>query len=157
MKVIKEINDLVNSYCSLRDRQNAVYDRCAKQHGLTVNELFVLDILWFAPDGCTQKEICDRLSANKQTIAAITGRFLKRGIITLKEVAEDRRNKRILFTESGKEYARNIIPPAAEAENLAMADLDSAQASELVRLTALFTENMEYKFAELQKTHPAGK
>ena len=67
----KEINDFVNSYCRLRDRQTAVYHRCAKMHGLTVNELFVLDILWFAPNGCTQKEISDRLSSNKQTINAI--------------------------------------------------------------------------------------
>ena len=100
MAVDKEVNELVNAYCGLRDRQHAVYDRCAKRHNLTVNELFVLDILWFAPDGCTQKEICERLSANKQTIAAITGRFLKKGYIRMEEVAKDRRNKRIRFTDS---------------------------------------------------------
>ena len=105
MAVDKEVNELVNAYCGLRDRQHAVYDRCAKRHNLTVNELFVLDILWFAPDGCTQKEICERLSANKQTIAAITGRFLKKGYIRMEEVAKDRRNKRIRFTDSGKTYA----------------------------------------------------
>lgn len=93
MAVDKEVNELVNAYCGLRDRQHAVYERCAKRHNLTVNELFVLDILWFAPDGCTQKEICERLSANKQTIAAITGRFLKKGYIRMEEVAKDRRNK----------------------------------------------------------------
>ncbi len=60
------INQLVNEYCQLRDRQYAVYTNCAKQYGLTTNELFVLDILWFSNNGCTQKEICDRLSANKQ-------------------------------------------------------------------------------------------
>ena len=90
----QRINDLVNAFCVLRDRQYAVYDKCAAHHGLTVNELFVLDILWFSPDGCTQTDICRRLSANKQTIAAITGRFLKKGYISLHEVKEDRRNKR---------------------------------------------------------------
>ena len=81
----KEINRLVNAYCRLRDRQYAVYSRCAKEHGLTVNELLVLDILWFAPEGCTQKEICERLSANKQTVAAITGRFFKKGFFIAKK------------------------------------------------------------------------
>lgn len=76
----QRINDLVNAFCVLRDRQYAVYAKCAAHHGLTVNELFVLDILWFSPDGCTQTDICRRLSANKQTIAAITGRFLKKDI-----------------------------------------------------------------------------
>lgn len=146
MKVSKEINDLVNAYCRLRDRQHAVYSKCAKQHDLTTNELFVLDILWFAPEGCTQTEICERLSANKQTIAAIVTRFWKKGYLILEEVAEDRRNKRIRFTEAGREYAGAIIPPAANAENLAMAELGAENLTELVDLTTRLTENMEKYF-----------
>ena len=146
MKVSKEINDLVNAYCRLRDRQHAVYSKCAKQHDLTTNELFVLDILWFAPDGCTQTEICERLSANKQTIAAIVTRFWKKGYLILEEVAEDRRNKRIRFTEAGRAYAGAIIPPAANAENLAMAELGAENPTELVDLTTRLTENMEKYF-----------
>ncbi len=145
----REINELLNEYCRLRDRQYAVYARCAKRHGLTVNELFVLDILWFSPAGCTQKEICERLSANKQTIAAITGRFLKKGYILLEEIAEDRRNKRIRFTRQGAEYVRGIIPSAAAAENRAMARLGQEDVRLLVRLTKEFTENMEKQFAAL--------
>lgn len=147
----KEINDFVNAYCKLRDRQTAVYAGCAKMHGLTVNELFVLDILWFASAGCTQKEICDRLSANKQTVNAIITRFDKRGFISYAEVKEDRRNKRIVLTESGKAYAENIIPPAADAENLAMADMPIADVAELVKLTAVFTSNMERRFNDIKE------
>lgn len=146
MKASKEINDLVNAYCRLRDRQHAVYSKCAKQHDLTTNELFVLDILWFAPEGCTQTEICERLSANKQTIAAIVTRFWKKGYLILEEVAEDRRNKRIRFTEAGRAYAGAIIPPAANAENLAMAELGAENLTELVDLTTRLTENMEKYF-----------
>ena len=149
MTVTKEINGLVNAYCRLRDRQYAVYARCAKRHNLTVNELFVLDILWFAPEGCTQKEICARLSANKQTIAAVTARFRKKGYIVYEEVEADRRNKRIRFTETGREYAGAIIPPAAEAENLAMAALGLEKLTELVALTTKLTENMEKQFSSI--------
>lgn len=147
----KEINDFVNAYCRLRDRQTAVYDRCAKSHGLTVNELFVLDILWFADGGCTQKEISGRLSANKQTVNAIITRFDRLGYITYEEVKEDRRNKRIALTESGKRYAKGIIPPAADAENLAMADMPIEKVAELVKLTTTFTENMERRFAAIKE------
>lgn len=147
----KEINDFVNAYCRLRDRQTAVYDRCAKMHGLTVNELFVLDILWFAPEGCTQKEMSERMSVNKQTINAIIARFDKKGYITYEEMKEDRRNKRIVFTERGKAYAEYIIPPAADAENLAMADMPLGKAAELVKLTTVFTENMERRFADIKE------
>ena len=144
-----ENNKLVNAYCRLRDKQFAIYSRYAKKFGLTANELFVLDIIWFADAGCTQKEICVRLSANKQTVAAIIGRFSQKGYLTLREEGGDRRNKRILFTEQGREYARAIIPPAADAENAAMADMDIAQSRELVRLTVQFSENMEKRFLEI--------
>lgn len=147
----KEINKYVNEYCRLRDRQLAVYDGCAKLHGLTVSELFVLDILWFAEGGCTQKDICERMSANKQTINSIIIRFDKKGFISYAEVKEDRRNKRILLTEKGKSYAKDIIPPAAAAENLAMADMPLDKIAELVKLTTVFTENMERRFAEIKE------
>lgn len=56
----KEINDLVNAYCRLRDRPYAVYSKSAKRHDLTANELFLPDILWFAPEGCTQTESMEK-------------------------------------------------------------------------------------------------
>lgn len=145
----KKINEFVNAYCVLRDRQFAVYSKYAKIHGISVNELFVLDILWFLPDGCTQTEICERLSANKQTINAVTTRFCKQGYIAFGEVKKDRRNKIVVLTERGRSYAKDIIPPAADAENLAMADMPVDKVDELVKLTAAFTENMERHFADL--------
>ena len=147
----KKVNDKVNEYCKLRDRQHAVYANCAKANGLTVNELFVLDILWFANSGVTQKEIIERLSANKQTISAVVARFLKDGYITLVKTDDDRRNKIIRFTEKGKKYAEKIIPPAADAENLAMADLNEEEMNELVRLTIKFTEKMEKRFSAIKE------
>lgn len=147
----KRVNDLVNAYCRLRDRQLAVYEKCAKRHGLTVNELFVLDILWFAPGGCTQNEICERLCVNKQTVNSVIARFDKRGYLAYSQVQEDKRNKRLSLTESGKAYAEKIIPPAADAENLAMADLTEKRAAELVALTVAFTESMERRFADIEE------
>ena len=103
------------------------------------------------PTGLTQKEISDRLSSNKQTINAIITRFDKQGFISYKTVKEDRRNKRIILNESGKAYANGIIPPAADAENLAMADMPVEKVAELVKLTATFTENMERRFADIKE------
>ncbi len=145
----KEINELVNSYCKLRDRQYAVYHKCARQNNLSTNELFVLDILWFAKNGTTQKEICERLSANKQTIASIVNKFYNKGYVEYFEVKEDRRNKLIKFTESGLKYAKQIIPPAANAENLAMANLGIENIKQLVKLTTCFAENMEIEFDKI--------
>lgn len=52
---------------------------------------------------------------------------------------------------AGKEYVERIIPPAAQAENDAMAELSGEQQAELVRLTDLFSEQMHLKFQSINK------
>lgn len=142
----EEVRAFVNQYCLLRDMQFAAYELYARKYGLTAKELFVLDIIWFAPDGCLQSEICDRLSATKQTVSAIIKKFWKLGYLSLTESESDRRNKIIRFTEAGVEYTKKIIPPAASAEIDAMAELSGEDIAELVRLTTLFSVQMKAKF-----------
>ena len=106
----------VNWYCRLRDVQYGAYESYARRHGLTTKELFVLDIIWFSPDGCSQTEICARMSATKQTVSAIVKKFIGMGYMELTESEQDRRNKTIHLTDEGREYVGRIILPAAEAE-----------------------------------------
>lgn len=147
----EEVRAYVNQYCHLRDVQFAAYELYARKHSLTAKELFVLNIIWFSEDGCLQSEICERLSATKQTVSAIIKKFWKQGYLSLTESEIDRRNKIIRFTEAGRAYTEKIIPPAAKAEVDAMAELDVSgeNISELVRLTTLFSNQMAKKFSEI--------
>lgn len=147
----EKVRAYVNQYCRLRDVQFAAYELYARKYNLTAKELFVLDIIWFAPDGCLQSEICERLSATKQTVSAIIKKFWKLGYLSLTESETDRRNKIIRFTEAGMEYTRKIIPPAANAEIDAMAELSGEDIAELVRLTTLFSEQMKAKFQAIKE------
>ena len=147
----KEVRTYVNQYCKLRDVQYAAYEMYARKHNLTAKELFVLDIIWFAPDGCLQSEICKRLSATQQTISAIIKKFLKQGYVSLTESKTDRRNKIVRFTNTGIEYTKKIIPPAANAEIDAMSELSEKDITELVRLTTLFSHRMKEKFEKIQE------
>ena len=147
----EEARAYVNQYCHLRDVQYAAYELYARRHCLTSKELFVLDIIWFAPDGCLQSEICERLSATKQTVSAIIKKFWKMGYLSLSESETDRRNKIVCFTEAGMEYTRKIIPPAADAEIEAMAELSGEDIAELVRITTLFSNQMLKKFNEIKE------
>lgn len=98
-----------------------------------------------------QSYICERMSATKQTISAIIKKFLKLGYVTLSEDEKDRRNKIIRFTADGFAYAEKIIPPAADAEISAMAELAKKEdIAELVRLTALFSDLMKKKFDDIK-------
>ena len=144
----EEVRAFVNQYCHLRDVQHAAYELYARKYNLTSKELFVLDIIWFAPDGCLQSEICDRLSATKQTVSAIIKKFWKMGYLSLTESKTDRRNKIIRFTDKGIEYTKKIIPPAAHAEIDAMAEfgLQGGDVAEFVRLTTQFSNYMKKHF-----------
>lgn len=142
----EEVRSYVNQYCVLRDIQFSAYELYARKHNLTAKELFVLDIIWFAPDGCLQSEICERLSATKQTISAIIKKFWKQGYLSLTESETDRRNKIVRFTDEGREYAKKIIPPAANAEIDAMGELSDTDIAELVRITTLFAYCMKERF-----------
>lgn len=145
-----EISELMAVYNKLRDRQYAAYAKYARRHNLTVNEVFVLYLLWFSSSGQTQKEICEAISVNKQTVNAIVSRFHDSGYIMYTDADDDRRNKRIVLTECGKAYTDGIIPPVAAAEDLAMAELTVEKASKLVELTNTFTEIMERRIAETE-------
>lgn len=144
----EEVRKFVNVYCHLRDVQYAAYTNYARRFNLTTNELFVLDIIYFAPQGCTQAEICTRMSATKQTISAIIKKFLQLGYVMLAETESDRRQKIIHLTAEGIKYARQVIQPAADAEIDTMAALDSAEIAELVRLTEKFSALMADKFSK---------
>ena len=144
----EEVRKFVNVYCHLRDVQYAAYTNYARRFNLTTNELFVLDIIYFAPQGCTQAEICTRMSATKQTISAIIKKFLQLGYVTLAEAVGDRRQKIIRLTAEGLKYARQVIQPAADAEIDAMAALDGTEIAELVRLTEKFSAQMADRFSK---------
>lgn len=147
----EEVRTYVNKYCKLRDVQFAAYEMYARKHNLTARELFVLDIIWFAPDCCCfQSEICERMSATKQTINAIIKKFMNMGYITLEISQNDRRNKLVKFTNSGLEYVKKIIPPAADAEINAMGELNDNDIKELVRLTTIFSDYMKNKFDNIE-------
>lgn len=147
----EEVRAYVNQYGRLRDVQYAAYELYARRHGLTAKELFVLDIIWFSTDGCLQTDICERLSATKQTISAIIKKFMNKGYISLTESKTDRRNKIIRFTSEGEAYVREIIPPAANAEIDAMAEMPGEDIAELVRLMTLFSQHMKEKFEKIQE------
>lgn len=147
----EKVRVYANQYCKLRDVQFAAYELYARKHNLTAKELFVLDLIWFSEDGCLQSEICERLSATRQTISAIIKKFWKLGYLSLTEAENDRRNKIIRLTEAGAEYVQHIIPPAADAENSAMAELTEEDVAQLVRLTAIFSNHMKEKFNKIRE------
>ena len=135
-------------YCKLRDEQYALYSDYAKQHGMLMSELLVVNALFYAKEGLTQKEFCEKTFQLKQTVNLTVTKLLKQDFITLSEKKENRREKLVRMTEGGRAYYRKPITHITRAEDMAMAMFTQEEQKALVGLSRTFTDNLAELFGK---------
>ena len=113
------------------------YEEYAKTVGLTYMSLTVLEIIYHAETPCTQKEICALSHYNKQVVNTIVKNFTESGYVQFTEVREDRRNKYVMLTETGKAYADTIMLPLEEMEEKALTVLSETERGEMLDMLCL--------------------
>ena len=111
-----------------------IYENYAKSVGLTYMSLTVLQIIYHSDRPCTQKNICEDSHYNKQIVNSIIKGFYDKGYVELKESSEDRRNKKIILTASGKKYADEILMPLSEIEKKALSAISDSETEQLIYL-----------------------
>ena len=99
-------------------RVDSLFNAYAKSKGLNFTSLIILEFLYDADGVYTQKDLCEKLGLPKQFVNAIIKSFWEQGHVELKE-AKDRRNKNIILTASGREYAGGIMRCLRDAEDRA--------------------------------------
>ncbi len=109
-----------------------VYEDYAKSVGLTYMSLTVLEIIYYTENPFTQKEICALCHYNKQVVSSIVKGFYSKGYIEFQEVSNDRRNKRVFLSATGKAYADTIMQPLWEIEKKALSVLSDDERSEML-------------------------
>ena len=129
-------------YCKFRDEQFALYDEYAKRHGMLMKTLLVANVLYYAKDGMTQTEICRRTFQSKQTVNLIVKNFLAESYVTVTETPENRRNKIVRMTETGREYCGQAVRHITWAEDTAMSLFSAEEQKQLIALSRKFTENL---------------
>lgn len=129
-------------YCKFRDEQFALYDAYAKSNGILMKTFLVLNALFYAKDGLTQKDICERTFQSKQTVSLIIKNLLDNGYVTLSENAGDKRNKTVRMTDAGRGYAEKPVRHITNAEDMAMSMLTPEEQAQLIDLSRRFTNNL---------------
>ncbi|RAS71685.1 MarR family winged helix-turn-helix transcriptional regulator [Priestia endophytica] len=137
-------NDRKNAYlyCMFRDEQYALYDNYAKKNGLSMKTLLVLNALYYAKDGMTQKEICQKTFNSKQTVNLIIKNMLQEKYVTIEENPADKRNKFVKMTEKGRTYAKDTVVHITWAEDTAMSLFTPEEQEQLIELSRRFTKNL---------------
>ncbi|RPK31429.1 MarR family winged helix-turn-helix transcriptional regulator [Paenibacillus xylanexedens] len=137
-------NDRKNAYlyCRFRDEQYALYDEYAKKNGLSMKTLLVLNALYYAKNGMTQKEVCEKTFNSKQTVNLIIKNMLKEQHITIEEDPGNKRNKFVKMTDEGRAYAKDIVVHITLAEDTAMSLFTPEEQEQFVELSRRFTKNL---------------
>ena len=111
-----------------------IYEDYAKSAGLTYMSLTVLEIIYYSETPYTQKEICELCHYNKQIVNTIVKGFSDKRYLVLAEAENDRRNKHISLSESGKIYADGIMKPLWEIEKKALSVLSGSERELLLEM-----------------------
>ena len=116
------------------------YEDYARSKGLNYLSLMVLEEIYELGDGCTQKQIADDTHYPKQSINLVVKAFLEDGVVELKELPENRKNKGITLTEKGRQLCDNIVVPLLQQEEMATREMKRDERLELIRLLELYGE-----------------
>lgn len=129
-------------YCKFRDEQFALYNDYAKQNGMRMNTLLVVNALFYAKDGMTQRDICARTFQSKQTVNLIIRNLLSEAYVTVEERKENKREKMVQMTDAGRAYCEKVIHHITWAEDTAMSMFSPEKQKQLIDLSRTFTKNL---------------
>ena len=138
----KEAKKNAYLYCKFRDEQFALYDAYAKKHGIMMKTLLVVNALFYAKQGMTQTQLCQRTFQSKQTVNLIMKKLLQDGHVRLEEDVHDHRHKLVYMTSSGRTHYEQVVRHITWAEDTAMAMLAPEEQRRLIDLARTFSENL---------------
>ena len=133
----------------LAKKVDRLYAEYARIHGLSFMSFNVLEVICTNPDSCTQKMISEETGYSKQSVNMIIKGFLEQGYVELKELSNDRRNKKILLTQAGISWAEELLIPVRGAEQKANARLSHEDWTLLLHTLTRYTETFEKEMLPL--------
>ena len=94
----------------------ALYSRVASAFGLTTCEMWIYYFLLIEENGITQRDICSQMSFKKQTVNSAVAKLVKNGMLILSITDGNSKNKILMLTPEGREFAQRTVSQLLEAE-----------------------------------------
>lgn len=136
----KHITDTLTEFNRIYKKMDMLYHSYAKKIGISNMELWLLYSLYENDSAYTQKDFCSEWHYPPQTVNSTLKTLEKRGIITLEQVAGNRKIKQIVLTENGNRLINQIILPLVTAEKKAFEGMRITEREKLVALTSKYTK-----------------
>jgi len=103
--------------------------------------------------GIDQTALCNAVALDRSTIGDVVGRLEKKGLITRRSGAADRRTKSLHITAAGRRLLADIAPAVAATQRLILAPLKPGERTAFMRmLKHLVHLNNEHSRAPLRLT-----
>lgn len=96
----------------------------------------------------SQKEISQEWLVPKTTVNTIVKKWEKEGILTLNPIPGKKREKYIILTEAGREYAKDFMGFIYRAEEKALQKTLDKYSDEFIKGLEFFGENLKEAFDE---------
>lgn len=140
----------LQAFNQLNNRIEELYHKIAAQLHLSDSAFLILYSIVSLGAECTQKEICDFIFLNKQTVNSSVLKLQKDGYLCLR--AGTGREMRIVLTERGEKLLREKILPVIEAENKVFQSFSPAECEALISTTEKYLHvlhrNVQFLFEE---------
>lgn len=88
---------------------NNVYEEWAKENDLTSNSLMILYLIENSNHEITQKMIGEKLYLPKQTVNSTLNNMKKKELLVRRVNKKNKREKNIILTKNGTEFAKKIL------------------------------------------------
>lgn len=150
--MLNSIKADIKEYYRLWFRTNSIYEKWAKEHGITTNTLFVLFCINENTGTCTQKRISESFLLPKQTVNAALKEIEIKGYIKRITNEKDKRSKIIVFTDEGSQYASRLLEELSLLEEDAFSMMETSLRLEMLNLNNLLLKNLELAFETKDRT-----
>lgn len=125
----------IELFFSTWQKIDALYAEYARRNGMSDAAMTVFNYIYYDETGlCTQKVLCEKTLLPKQTINSIINTLVSRDLVKLVKVTDDKRNKAVVITETGKNFYNQVLRPVCQAEQDTINQLEEQEWEQLVKL-----------------------
>ena len=136
----KHLTDPLAVFNQVYKEMDEIYHLYAKQHGVSDTALWLMYSLYQSETAYTQREFCSDWHYPPQTINSALKNFEKQGIIELQSIPDNQKNKLIVLTQKGKDWAENIISPLILAERRSFQGMKKEEREALLVLSKKYVD-----------------
>lgn len=143
------VGSSIVTYNQLAKELDELYQLYAKKSGLSQAAFWILYCVHERREPYTQKELCDIWSYSRQTINSALKNLETQGMVYLDSQPDNRKNKLILLTDTGKRLVERIIVPLAEAEKNVFIQMGADDTQAFLTLTRRHLELFRREISQL--------